>query len=698
MALTLSDASTSPTSPVRPGLRYGSLPMRRLPVSSSSMLDRWVIRLKCRYRPLPVHRTVDWLPGIRQMMQRFGQLEPAERQTCLNTLVTTVSKNTHNATTRDELLAMSATIASQSLDLIPHDGQLIAARELLKGRFVEMATGEGKTLTMALAAAVSAQDGTPVHVLTSSDYLAERDAITLAPLYRALGLSVAFVVPEMSEDERRGAYQADIVHVTGKQVAFDWLRDQVSGNATTDRLASRLGSLMQRNLNGGPAVPKPLLRGLCLAIVDEADSLLIDEAKTPLVLSAPVHAREINREVSVVALTLARLLHAEVDFTINAGKRLVVLTEEGQAALTSLAERFEGLWGATRYRDEKVREALTVLHCWSRDRDYVVRDNRIELVDPHTGRALPDRRLSHGLQALLELKERCEVSPENDIVASLPFQRFFLSYVRLAGMSGTLKEVKGELACVYGLDVVSVPSFKPSQLSTLPARVFSSDSAQLASLIKEVRAILNQKRPVLIGTRTVQQSECISIELNRQGIGHQLLNASQDAAEAAIIAEAGNASQITVATNMAGRGTDIRLGTGVSECGGLHVISMAVNDSRRLDRQLAGRAARQGDPGSFRRLLSLDDPTLLYEMPSWVRNISTWLVCRTESQKLIDRSISVSREMLLGTAVANRCVLIILKCIQGGIEWRHATERQRALDACKRVDHLIEIGAGNSLK
>lgn len=684
------DASRAHTIHGRPGMRYGPVPHRNQPATASSALDRWVTRLKTRLTPHHPVNSDDWLQSMHQRMREYAQLDLVERRKTLELIVTSMLRDRNNVDSSQEMLAFAATVANFSLGLVPHDGQLIAARELLRGRFVEMGTGEGKTLTMALAAVVSAQYGTPVHVLTSSDYLAQRDAVELAPLYQALNVSVSFVIPGMSEDERRGGYRADIVHVTGKQVAFDWLRDQQSATNSVSGLASRLGNLLQGETDTSEITSKPLLRGLCLAIVDEADSLLIDEARTPLVLSVPVQTNKHNREVSVVALTLARLLKNEVDFTVNAGKRLITLTAEGKITLRKLATRFEGLWGATRYRDEKVREALTVLHCWFRDRDYVVRDNRIELVDPHTGRGLPDRRLPHGLQRVLELKERCEVSSETDVVTSLPFQRFFQSYIALAGMSGTLKEVKGELASVYGVDVVCIPSHKPSKLTILPTEIFESDTAQLNSMIQQVRLCLEQQRAVLIGTRTVEQSESISSELGKHAITHRLLNASQDSEEAAVISDAGKSGQVTVATNMAGRGTDIRLESCVCNHGGLHVIAMAFNDSHRIDRQLAGRAARQGDPGSCIRLLSLNDQSLSNEMPQWFRNWIAWLVVGDASQKQEIGFTNVTRLRSRGTAFAKRC---LLRWVQNRIERKHAIERQRSLDTCKRVSHFAGIGA-----
>lgn len=698
--------------PVRPGLRYGTTPLRKNTAVHSTPLDRWVVRLRSRILPTRVSLTNEWLIEIKNNVVALESLSTAQCHAQFKQLASVLLCKGHDAQSLDTSLAHAVLTARRTLEINPHDVQLIGVRELLRGRFVEMGTGEGKTLTMALAAAVSALDRTPVHVLTASDYLAERDATWLSPLYQALGLSVAFVAPEMSEVERAEAYRADVVHVTGKQVAFDWLRDNVATEGSTQRLSTRLGNLTSLESDANVTAHSPLLRGLCLAIIDEADSLLIDEARTPLVLAAPMSDNKDEREECVVALTLARLLHEGVDFEVSSPMRLVTLTSEGENSLDKLALRVDGLWRAARYRDEKVRDALNVLHCWHRDRDYVVRDNRIELVDPHTGRALRDRRLQRGLHTLLELKERCETTPENDVVASLPFQHFFRNYVRIAGMSGTLREVRAELATVYNVDVVCLPPDRPSQLREMSARVFPTTCQQLEALVQEIRNCLNHERPVLIGTRTVEQSERVSSVLKKHAIDHQLLNACQDANEAVVIAEAGIAGQVTVATNMAGRGTDIRLGLGVPECGGLHVISLAFNDSYRLDRQLAGRAGRQGDPGSFVRLLSLDDLSLKKESTQWLIKIvkrllaaqtplqfsfaSSKAICSGRMSQLCDKEdCTVCRSPIQGMGIANDIALLLLKYLQYKVERKHASERQSALNACKQLTHHIAIGAKN---
>jgi|GEM_PF-93781 len=709
-------ASTMPIFiPVRPGLRYGPTPQRKKAVALSTPLDRCVVSIRTHLLSRRLSCADPWLLELKECIATIEKMSDSRRLDEFKSLVATLRSKGHDTVSLNTTLAHAVVLLKRSIGMSPYDVQLLAVRELLRGRFVEMGTGEGKTLTMALAAAVSALDGTPVHGLTASDYLAERDAIWLSPFYAALGLSSAFVVSQMSDEQRRLAYGTDVVHVTGQQVAFDWLRDCVASAGATQRLSTRLGNLVDDGSDTHAIRTKPLLRGLCAAIVDEADSLLIDESRTPLILAAPQKDGMVKGEELVVALSLARLLHEHVDFEISSNKRCVTLTAVGESALDTVAKRFDGLWRATRYRNERVREALTVLHCWHRDCDYVVRDNRIELVDPHTGRALPDRRLQQGLHQLLELKERCSPTPANDVVASLAFQRLFLSYIKLSGMSGTLREVRAELACVYGADVVCVPPNRTSRLCRLQERMFLTSAEQLQAMVESVQSCVELGRPVLIGTRTVEQSYRVSAALDACAIVHNVLNASQIAEEASVVAEAGMTGQVTVATNMAGRGTDIQLGSGVRESGGLHIIALALNDSHRLDRQLAGRAGRQGDPGTFVSLLSLEDSSLVNETPQILlgcmkrllviqqRGLSDKYLRSSDRQTRAATHIEAWRDKIightakLGTVVANIFVMYSVRWIQRKIERRHARERQSALDATKKLSHHIAIGLGTDI-
>ena len=486
-----------------------------------------------------------------------------------------------------------------------YDTQLIAARVMLDDRLAEMATGEGKTHAAMLAAAVAALGGVPVHLITANDYLAGRDAASLEPVYRFLGLSVGCVLPGMDAGERRRAYACDVAYCTAKELIFDYLRDRSAGTLARGELRRRL-----RGQAEDPAAATPVLRGLCLALIDEADSVLLDEARTPFVLAQQRHDPGEAR-MHRVALDLAGSLEPDgTFFRVHLPSRSVELTQAGRRRVAAAAHMLEGAWRHRRFREELVELALTALHLYRRDLDYVVRDGRVEIVDPNTGRVAVGRIWSRGLHQLIELKEGCEPSPVQRTIAQLTFQRFFPRYLKLGGMSGTLCEARGELLGIYGLDVEAVPLRTPGRRRELPLRVFATARQRLRATVLSIRDHHAQGRPVLVGTDSVADSERLSRYLRRLRLEHRVLNARQDADEARLVAEAGEPGRITVATNMAGRGTDIRLAPAAAAAGGLHVISCQQNAARRIDRQLHGRAGRQGDPGSVETLLSLHEGLL----------------------------------------------------------------------------------------
>jgi len=676
-------ALNSITTPTRPGLRRGPAPMRRAARAPRGMLDRLAYRLHARVDALRAATDARrQASALVERLETLAPLEPCGLAKALAEQRATVNRQGHDENTLIGGLAHAVVAAERTLGLLPRDGQRVAALALLRGHFVEMPTGEGKTLSVAFAAAVAALDGTPVHVITANDYLAERDAAQLAPLYGALGLSSACVLPTMDDDARRAAYACDIVDVTGKQVAFDWLRDVLAGDTEPAGLVARLGCLTRPD--GGERPQAPLLRGLCLAIIDEADSLLIDEARTALVLAAErVETDEACAEL-VVALTLAERLDEEADFRTGRTRREIELTANGRRTLERLAEQFPGTWRVSRYRDERVRQALVALHLLHCDRDYIVRDGQVELVDEQSGRTLPDRRLQHGLQHLLELKEKYVTTPDSDVVAPIPSERFFGPYLRLVGTSGTLDEVRDELACVHRATLLRVPPARPSRRCDWQAKVVVTRAAQLAALVDEVHRCRAKGRPVLVGTRNVEQSSGVASTLAAYGIPHRVLNACQDREEAATVAIAGTARQVTVATNMAGRGADIPLGAGVAERGGLHVISLAFNDARRIDRQLAGRAARQGEPGSFRRIASLDEPELEAVFSGATLSLVRRLLSATSNA---EGGIARSAE-----PVIRRVALALLRHAQRRVERLHARERRVALESQEQLAHHVAIG------
>jgi preprotein translocase subunit SecA len=502
-----------------------------------------------------------------------------------------------------ESFALIREVAGRTIGQRHYETQLQAGWALLQGRFVEMATGEGKTIAATLPAATVALGGFPVHVVTVNDYLAARDAAQMAPLYGFLGLSVGTVIQGMQRAERRQQYARAITYCTNKELAFDYLRDGIA--------AARSGSALQqalRRLSGaGSATDAPVLRGLCYGLVDEADSIFIDEARTPLILSSPSGGAE-EATLCRQALDTAQALDPDQHFSLRIAERSVVLSAVGQARIAELTHDLGGIWTSPRARDEQITQAICALLLFRKDEHYVVAENRVQIVDESTGRIMPDRSWERGLHQLVEAKEGCELTPRNEILARLTYQRLFRRYVRLAGMTGTAAEVAHEVRAVYGLRPVRIPLHRALRRSSLTARVLPSRTAKWQAVADAVRRVaLAEDRPVLIGTRSVTASEELSAVLHAHGIEHALLNAKQNDAEAEVIALAGQPGRVTVATNMAGRGTDIALGPGVAERGGLHVILTEFHDSRRVDRQLFGRCARQGDPGSCQVIVSLED-------------------------------------------------------------------------------------------
>jgi len=552
--------------------------------------------------------------------------------------------------------------AHRVLGLTPYDEQLLGGWAMLRGRLAEMQTGEGKTLTATLPAATAALAGIPVHVITVNDYLVRRDAGQMGPLYRALGLSVGAVTADMDHAARRAAYACDIVYCTNKQLVFDYLRDRLArGGAGALRL--RLDGLFGSAAVGG----RLLLRGLCFAIVDEADSVLIDEARTPLVISGGAGAdADPDPAVYRQALAAAAALREGTDFRLRRAEREVELTDTGRAALEESMDGLGRVWHNARQREELVRQALYAAHLLKRDTHYLVADDKVQIVDAYTGRLMRDRTWERGLHQLVETKEGCTLTPRNATLARISYQRFFRRYLHLAGMTGTAREVAAELWAVYRLGVALVPTHKPLRRHLLGERVHRDAGAKWRAVVARVQRMHAAGRPVLVGTVSVEASEQLSARLTAAAIPHQVLNARQDADEAAVIAAAGAPGQVTVATNMAGRGTDIRLAPGVAAHGGLHVIATARHEARRIDRQLFGRCARQGDPGSAEALTALDDP--LPAQSRWCRPAAL-LPCA--AQGCAPLAVWLERRA------------------QRAAEGRHARVRRRLLQLDEQVGRLL---------
>ncbi len=510
-----------------------------------------------------------------------------------------------------EALALVAKVARDSLGQQPYLTQLTAAAVMLDGKLAEMATGEGKTLAAALCAATAALAGIPVHVMTANDYLVERDARALAPLYRALGLSVGSVVQASDHAARRRAYACNVTYATARQLAFDYLRDRLQRGRVRNDLELRATELSSNGAAG------TLLRGLCMAIVDEADSILIDEAGVPLVISERANNTAETGNLRT-ALKIAGELN-ERHYRLQPEQMRAELTEDGQQLLQQWSASNNSNWHNRRHREEIVSLAIAALHLFQRDKHYLVRNGTVEIIDETTGRVSLGRQWSRGLHQLIELKEGCRPREAQYIAAQITYQRFFRRYLHLAGLSGTLREARGELRSVYRLPVVTVALRRPCRRQRTAHCLYPDGASRWKAVAERAKQLGKHGRPILIGTASVADSEDLSRRLTEAGIAHAVLNARHDATEAQLVAGAGQVGQITVTTNMAGRGTDIELGDGVAERGGLHVICCQHNGAARIDRQLIGRCARQGDPGSAEIMLAADAPGIVQWVPRWLR-------------------------------------------------------------------------------
>ena len=509
-----------------------------------------------------------------------------------------------------QCMAIVREASQRSLGMRHHDVQIIGGWALLQGWVAEMATGEGKTLVAALSASAAASTGAAVHVVTVNDYLAERDAEQNAPLFKSLGLSIGVIKGDMDLAQRRGQYACDVVYVSNKELVFDYLKDRI---ATRGVLGShlKLQSLarMQSTGNAQAMDSAVLLRGLHVAIVDEADSVLIDEARTPLIISETM-PDEMGPKLYNQALDFGKRMLQGTHFSM-AADRQIWLNPQAETDLQLWSRDLPGVWTSAIWRKELIQKALTALHCFQRDQHYILVDNKIQIVDEFTGRVMPDRSWERGLHQMIEAKESAEITGQRKTLSQMTYQRFFRRYLLLCGMTGTAKEIAVELKSTYDLEVLRVPTHKPPLRVRLADSCYATDALRWQAVAQRAVAISRQGRPVLVGTRSVEASEKLSALLELQGIAHTVLNARQDKTEAEAVAQGGEAGRITVATNMAGRGTDIKLAPSVNERGGLHVILTEFHESARVDRQLFGRSARQGNAGSAEAVTAVGDELFL---------------------------------------------------------------------------------------
>ena len=483
-----------------------------------------------------------------------------------------------------EAFAVAREAARRTLLMRPFDVQVIGGFVLHEGKIAEMKTGEGKTLAATMPLYLNALSGEGCHLVTVNDYLAKRDAEWMGPIYKFLGLTVGVIVHGMDDDERRKAYNADITYGTNNEFGFDYLRDNMKFS---------LEDYVQREFS--------------YAIVDEVDSILVDEARTPLIISGP--SEESTDKYYNINQVIPKL-RRDKDYTIDEKSRTVVLTEEGVA-------RVEGYLKVQNLFEPKnmellhhVNQALKAHTLFKRDVDYLVKEGQVIIVDEFTGRVMPGRRYSDGLHQALEAKEKVKIERENQTLAAITFQNYFRMYKKLAGMTGTADTEAAEFNKIYNLDVVVVPTNMPMIRVDNTDVIYKTEAEKFNAVIEEIKELHKGKRPVLVGTISIEKSELLSKYLSRTGIKHHVLNAKHHEKEAEIIAQAGQPGMVTISTNMAGRGTDIKLGEGVAEVGGLHILGTERHESRRIDNQLRGRAGRQGDLGSSRFYLALEDDLL----------------------------------------------------------------------------------------
>ncbi len=483
-----------------------------------------------------------------------------------------------------EAFAVVREAARRTVQMRPFDVQIIGGIVLHQGKIAEMKTGEGKTLAATLPLYLNALTGKGCHLVTVNDYLARRDAGWMGPIYNFLGLSVGVIVHGMEDEERRQAYAADITYGTNNEFGFDYLRDNMKFS---------LEDYVQRDFN--------------YAIVDEVDSILIDEARTPLIISGP--SEESTDKYYRINQVIPRL-RKDTDYTIEEKTRTVVLTEEGIARVEKYL-KVQNLYEPKNIELlHHVNQALKAHTIFKRDVDYVVKDGQVIIVDEFTGRIMPGRRYSDGLHQALEAKEHVKIERENQTLASVTFQNYFRMYDKLAGMTGTADTEAEEFKKIYKLDVVVIPTNMPMIRTDHNDVIYKTEKEKFHAVIEEIKEMHRQGRPVLVGTISIVKSELLSAMLTRTGIKHHVLNAKHHEREAEIVAQAGQRSAVTISTNMAGRGTDIKLGEGVADLGGLHILGTERHESRRIDNQLRGRSGRQGDMGSSRFYLSLEDDLL----------------------------------------------------------------------------------------
>ncbi|MFK8047135.1 MAG: hypothetical protein AB8B81_01750 [Halioglobus sp.] len=627
----------------RPGIRMGVYPQRIESVATP--LERvggaWLVRGAQWFS----NRRYD-LPAIVAQVEKesagLAPLDSAQLQLKREQIRKSLMRDGLQSELILRCFALVGEYAWRVMNMRYYDEQFFGAWVIAKGNMAEMATGEGKTFTATLAAATAALAGIPVHVITTNEYLAKRDAEQMRPLYEALGLQSTAIEESMDNPTKRLAYRSNVVHCTNKQVAFDYLRDRLITRNESGPLSLKFGRAHKEQ--------KLVLQGLCFAIVDEADSVLIDDARTPLILSQE-HRDDAQEHIYQQAIELAREMTAGQDFILRTREHSLEITAAGSDWLTERTKKLDGIWSGQRHREFLLHQALSALHLFRLDAHYLVREGKVEIIDRNTGRTMSDRSWQRGLHQMIECKEGCEMSGQKETLASISYQRFFKRYLHLGGMSGTLSQVAGEMRSVYGLQLSCVPTHRPNLRKDRGLTLLRGVADKWLYALGRVEKIHGTGQPVLLGTGSLRDSELLSAFLSRRGLAHEVLNARADDEEARIVELAGQKNQITIATNMAGRGTDIKLGPEVAQLGGLHIIATDCHEEYRVDRQLSGRSARQGDPGSNEVIVSLADPLLKDFYPE---GLLSWLGARLERGRTFPRPLRKLLVKLPQNAMARR--------------------------------------------
>ncbi|MCC6660759.1 MAG: hypothetical protein IT437_07725 [Phycisphaerales bacterium] len=550
-------------------------------------------------------RRAERIVGAAASLSKLSELELGTR---IDAARSVAARDRDLAESIDAAFAVAHEVVRRQVGLSLYVEQVMAALAMADGCCAELATGEGKTVTAILPAALDAWSGRGVHVVTVNDYLAKRDAKTTEAAYRRLGLSVGVLEEDLEPHGRLRAYAGSITYGADKQFIFDFLRDRLAAP-----LHPRLAGLLLEGMSepgGARWAGRIVQRGLHAAIVDEADSVLIDEATTPAIIGQDVPDAGGNGEHYRIAARLAAELEPG-DYTVDRPLNRVTLTERGRGRLAERAATLPAFWAGPRRREELIVQAVGARELYRCGDEYIVRDGRVVIVDRSTGRVLEGRQWQLGVHQAVEAKEGLKLTEERHTTARISYHRYFQRYRRLSGMTGTAWEVRSELWRDYHLPVVRVPTHRPVIRKKVGDRVFGDEGAKFGAVAERVAACHASGRPVLVGTRSVASSERLGALLSERGVPCRVLNATREAEEAAIIAEAGRLGAVTVATNMAGRGTDILLDARSRELGGLVVISTERHAEPRVDRQLYGRSGRQGDPGRAEPFVSLDDAVIL---------------------------------------------------------------------------------------